>query len=472
MKRISILLGPIGFALSWVIGSFFLTASHSLLLGVLLWMLWWWISESVAVGVTALLPIVVLPLFGLLDIEHTCGAYGNRFVFLFLGGFMLALAMEKTSLHKRLSLMIVMRSGSKPDHVILGFLLASFLISMWISNTATTMMLLPIAATSVKMILAQHPSSGRERPDRFAAAVLLSIAYGASIGGIATLIGSPPNAAMAGILQKSYQIEVTFVEWFLVGFPFALMLLLLTYFLMVKWILPNYMQRADQARAVIHEEYRKLGPWRTEEIRVLAIFVFTAMAWICQTWIANALRPLGIQWTDTSTAVLASVLLFLIPSKKRSSAIMEWKDTKDLPWDILLMFGAGMALAQAFELSGMAEWVAMKLQPMEGMSVFTYLTILCGVGLILTALMSNIAMVNMFVPVTAAIAISMNISPEFFAVPVTIAASCDFMFPMSTPPNAIAFSSGYIPARLMFRTGIWLNLCSWLLLALLLYFWI
>ncbi|MFM7104887.1 MAG: SLC13 family permease, partial [Flavobacteriales bacterium] len=365
MMRFSILLGPILFFLSILLGSFILTTSQSLLLGILLWMLWWWISESVAIGVTALMPIVLLPILGLLDVEQTCLAYGNRYVFLFLGGFILALAMEKTGLHKRLSLMIVRRSGSKPDNIILGFLLSSFLISMWISNTATTMMMLPIAASSVKMILAQHHPIGRERPDRFAAAVLLSIAYGASIGGIATLIGSPPNAAMAGILQKSYNIEVTFSEWFVVGFPFALSLLLLTYFLMVKWILPNYMQQADEARAVINEEYEKLGSWRSEEIRVLLIFIFTAVAWICQAWIADCFRPLGILWTDTTTAVLSAILLFLIPSHKGSNSIMEWKDTRDLPWDILLMFGAGMALALGFEQSGLADLVAMKLQPME-----------------------------------------------------------------------------------------------------------
>ena len=472
MKKISIITGPLFFLLAWMLGSLVLTSSQSLLLGVLLWMLWWWISESVAIGVTALLPIILLPVAGLLDAEQTCLAYGNRYVFLFLGGFILALAMEKTGLHKRLSLMIVLRSGSKPDHIIFGFLLASFLISMWISNTATTMMMLPIAATSVKMILAQHHTSGRERPDRFAAAVLLSIAYGASIGGIATLIGSPPNAAMAGILQKSFNVEVSFFDWFVVGFPFALALLLISYFLTVKWILPNYMHQAEEARAVIREEYQKLGPWRSDEVRVLSLFIFTALAWIGQSWIADHFRTAGIQWTDTSTALLTSVLLFLVPSKKGGNALMEWKDTRDLPWDILLMFGAGMALAQAFEQSDLADLLALKLQPMEGMSSFSYLAILCAVGLLLTALMSNIAMVNMFVPVVAAIALSLNISPEFFAIPITISASCDFMFPMSTPPNAIAYSSGYIPARLMLRTGIWLNLCSWLLLCLFLYFWV
>ena len=465
-------MGPALLVVSVTLGPLMLTPSQSLLLGVLLWVLWWWISETVAVGVTALLPIVLLPLLGLLDMEQTCLAYGNRFVFLFLGGFILALAMEKTGLHKRLSLMIVVRAGAKPDHIILGFLLSSFLISMWISNTATTMMMLPIAATSVKMILEKHNSSASERPDRFAAAVLLSIAYGASIGGIATLIGSPPNAAMAGILQKSYQIEVTFAEWFVVGFPFALMLLLLTYFLMVKWILPNYMQNANEAHAVICEEYQRLGPWRSEERRVLLLFVFTALTWICQTWIAEVLKIWGVQWSDTSTAVFTAILLFLVPSKKGSSAIMEWKDTRDLPWEILLMFGAGMALAQAFEQSGFADLLASWLRPEEGMDIHLFLMVLCGVGLLLTALMSNIAMVNMFVPVCAAIALSVNISPEFFAIPITIAASCDFMFPMSTPPNAIAYSSGYIPARLMFRTGIGLNLCSWVLLAVLLYLWI
>lgn len=472
VKRISLLLGPLLLLVSLTLGSFFVSFSQSVLLGVMLWMLWWWISETVPVGVTSLLPLVIMPFTGILNLEQTCIAYGNRFVFLFLGGFILAQAMEKTGLHKRLSLMIVMRTGSKPNHIILGFLLASFLISMWISNTATTMMMLPIAATSVKMILEQHKVSFKERPDRFASSVLLAIAYGASIGGIATLIGSPPNAAMAGILQKSYGLEVTFWRWFSVGFPFAIALLILTYFLMVKWILPNYMQRAAEAHIVISSEYRQLGPWRSDERRVLVLFILTALTWMSQTWIAQGLQHFGMHWSDTSTAVLTAVLLFLIPSGNGNTSILQWKDTRDLPWDILLMFGAGMALAVAFEQSGLANILALQLKPTDGISVYLYLTMLCGVGLVITALMSNIAMVNMFVPITAAIAVSLNLSPEYFAIPVTMAASCDFMFPMSTPPNAIAFSSGYIPARLMFRTGIWVNLISWFLLSVMLYFWI
>jgi sodium-dependent dicarboxylate transporter 2/3/5 len=465
-------MGPVLLAISLVVGTHFLNVSQALLLGVMLWMLWWWISEAVPVGITSLLPLVLLPFTGLLNLEQTCVAYGNRFVFLFLGGFILALAMEKTGLHKRLSLMIIMRTGSKPDHVILGFLFASFLISMWISNTATTMMMLPIAATSVKMILDKHVTKINERPDRFASAVMLSIAYGASIGGIATLIGSPPNAAMAGILEKSHGVEVTFMSWFVVGFPFALMLLVLTYVALVKWILPNRMKRAKEVHEVICFEYKELGLWRKDEVRVMILFVFAAISWIAQTWIVEGLSHLGLHWSDTSTAVLTGILLFLIPSGKGNSAIMSWKDTKELPWDILLMFGGGMALAQAFEQSGLAGILASLLRPNEGMSVYMFLVVLCGAGLLLTALISNIAMVNMFVPITGAIAVSMNLSPEYFAIPVTIAASCDFMFPMSTPPNAIAFSSGFVPARLMFKTGIWINLISWILLCAMLYFWI
>lgn len=457
--------------MSLLTGSFVSNHQYALVIGVMLWMLWWWISESVDMGVTSLLPIVLLPLTGLLNLEQTCLAYGNRYVFLFLGGFVLALAMEKTGLHKRLSLMIVMRTGSKPDHIILGFLIASFLISMWISNTATTMMMLPIAAATVSMILEKHNASGRERPDLFASAVLLSIAYGASIGGIATLIGSPPNAAMAGILQKSYGVEVTFMKWFVVGFPFALVLLLLTYFLMVKWLLRNHMTGAKEAHSIISDEYRKLGPWSKDEVRVMLLFVLTALAWMGQSYIAVLLELIHLQWSDTATAVVAAIALFLVPSSKSRNAIMEWKDTRDLPWNILLMFGAGMALALAFENSGLAQVMAFHLRPDDDMSVFFFATILCGVGLVLTAFMSNIAMVNMFVPVTAAISMSMNLSPEFFAIPVTMAASCDFMFPMSTPPNAIAYSSGLVPAKLMFKTGVWVNMVSWILLSVMLYFW-
>ena len=461
-KNLSLLLGPLSFAIIWWLQPAGLDVAQAKVLGVVAWMLIWWIAESVPMGVTSLLPIILFPLLGVLSLEKTCLAYSNRYVFLFLGGFLIALAMEKWNLHRRLALNIVSRTGTGANHIILGFLLASYFISMWISNTATTLMMLPIAG-SVVMLLANEPHASKGTRN-FSTALMLSIAYGASIGGIATLVGSPPNASMAGILDKSFSHTVSFFDWMAWGLPFSLALLVCAYMLMVWVVFPNKLGRFPLGQAIISSELALLGSWKREEKIVFGIFVSTALLWMLQEPISSILKPMGIEFSDTAIALIMGCSMFLIPASNKTQQILEWRDTEKLPWGVLLMFGGGMSLAAAFDQSRLVKTLTTAISTFDTGSPFLFVSLLCATGLIITALMSNIAMVNIFVPIVASLAAGSGASPEVFAIPVTIAASCDFMFPMSTPPNAIAYSSGYIRGKDMLKAGVWLNVISLLLL--------
>jgi len=487
-RTIAIISGPLLFLLMWMWNPMALEPAAAKTSGVVLWMLMWWVSEAVPMAITSVLPIILFPLLGILSIEKACAPYGNKFVFLFLGGFIIALAMEKWNLHRRLSLNIVNFTGSSADKIILGFFLASYLMSMWISNTATALMMFPIASSVVTLLVNEQgndltpgPSPNGEGSGirNFSMCVMLSIAYGASIGGIATLVGTPPNAAMAGLLSDKFATEVTFFDWMKIALPFSFVLLILSYLLLVKVIFPNRLGRFELGHEIVQQELRLLGKWTAQEKRVFVVFIATALLWICQEPLNNLLhsgfiqqyvKNESIEFTDVGIAITAGLLLFLVPSASfKSKPLLEWKDSERLPWGILLMFGGGMALATAFDTSGLDEAVANQMNALDKSNLVLFGIILCGVGLLLTALMSNLAMVNIFVPIVAVLAISAGKSPELFAIPVTIAASCDFMFPMSTPPNAIAYSSGYVRATDMLRAGVVLNLLSWILLAVMVY---
>ncbi len=434
------------------------------------WMLVWWISEVVPMAVTSLLPIILFPLLNILSVEKTCLSYSNRFIFLFLGGFVIALAMEKWHLHRRIALNIVRATGTTANRVILGFFLASYLISMWISNTATALMMLPIASSVVNLLMSQDEMKNHRGSRNFALAMMLAIAYGANIGGIATLVGSPPNTAMAGILSKSFDYHVTFFEWMKIGLPFSFILLITSYLILVKLIFPNRLGHFPLGHQTIINEIRALGPLTKAEARVFILFLVTALLWILQGPIDKLLDPYSIEFSDTTIAILAVVLLFLLPSgRNKESQLLTWKDTEKLPWGVLLMFGGGMSLAEAFTHSGLAQTISVHISAMDTSNLFLYLSILSLTGIILTSLMSNIAMVNFFIPVVGALAIQANASPILFAIPVTIASSCDFMFPMGTPPNAIAYSSGYIRSWEMLKGGIVLNCLALLLLMAIIY---
>ena len=433
-----------------------------LTLAIMVWMLSWWLMETVPMAVTALLPILLFPLFGISTIEQACAPFGDKFIFLFLGGFLLALALEKSGLHKRFSLSLLKITGNSASKIILGFMLSAWFISMWISNTATTLMMFPIAL-AVSNLFDKSVEKHNKTIRHFRVSLFLGIAYASSIGGMATIIGSPPNAAAVGILNKTFGREISFTDWMIYGLPFSLILLFLAYWAMTKLIFPLKNEKFDKGRDFILEELNKMGNWKPNEKRILGVFAVAIALWLSEGVIRSIYPSYPI--SDVWIAMAAGIALFLLPGEE-SKPILNWEDTRNLPWGILLMFGGGLSLAMAFKESGTLKLLTDSLAVLNYLDDQLYLVLLTGIGLLLTAFMSNLAMVTLFVPVVASLALNKGIDPMYFAIPVTLSASCDFMFPMSTPPNAIAFSSGHIRSKEMLKAGIVLNLISFLLLVI------
>lgn len=429
-------------------------------LAIAAWMLVWWVTEAVPIAVTALMPLVLFPLTGSQTIDEVSGAYGSKFVFLFMGGFIIALAMEKWMLHRRVALKIVAAIGGNARRIILGFMIATAVLSMWISNTATTLMMLPIALSVIKLI---PKSDNGKHERRFAINLLLGIAYAANCGGIATLVGTPPNVAMAGILSETFQTDIGFGTWLLLGLPFSMILLFIVY-LMLTHVLNPIVGRSDAATQRSIEEARDaLGNSSTAEKRIMFVFVTTALLWICKD-LLNSFQSLVIL-NDSSISMIGGLSLF-VARNGDGKPLLDWEDTARLPWGILMLFGGGMALANALKASGLIDIIANHFADSATMGVLTITISLVLVSLILTELISNLALVLVFVPVVGAIAQGMGLEPLSFAVPVTLAASCAFMLPMATPPNAIVFASGEITIAKMMRSGITLNLLAALLAVL------
>jgi sodium-dependent dicarboxylate transporter 2/3/5 len=436
-----------------------LTWNERVVLSTVLVMLWWWISEAIPMAVSALVPILIFPLTNVMSMEKLVVPYADKFVFLFLGGFLLALAIEKHGLHKRIAFRLLDLAGNAKARILLAVMLSSYVLSMWISNTATAMMLIPIAA-SVAHLLAAHNHEAK-----FKRALVLGVAYAASIGGMATLIGTPPNVAAAGIVKEQFGEEISFVEWMKYGVPFSLLLLFLV-FLVLSKIHFKKKETIDGAHAELHAIKQGMGKISKSEIRVLAVFAGAVLCWIFQAPISGFFHAPA--FNDTWIALAFGLSLFFIPNNikpnERSVGLLEWIDTEKLSWGVLLMFGGGLALSVAFKEVGLLERLAQWLAVVNVGTSTTYLIMLCGIGLLLTALMSNLAMVTLFVPIVGVLAHQQGFSAAAWAIPVTLAASCDFMFPMSTPPNAIAYGTGWVKAKDMFTIGILVNLISFLLL--------
>lgn len=459
MKRFSVLLGPVLFAafglgLPAVAGA---SEAAAWAVAAVVWMLVWWVAEVLPIAVTSLLPILILPATGVLSIDEVTQAYGSPYVYLFLGGFLLAIALEKWHVHRRVAHFILVRTGTSGRRIVLGFMLATAFLSMWISNTATTLMMLPIALS-----IAGHVPSQREA---LAPALLLATAYAANIGGIATLVGTPPNVAMAGILAESFGVHVTFLGWMAVAFPFALGLLLFTYAFLTRVSFRITSAEDPEARAHIAAMGTSLGRWTAPERRVVAVFVGTALLWIFGGTLRDAT---GFPIQDAWVAILAAVVLFVVPTGPGEPArLLDWEDARSLPWEILLLFGGGLAAAEALARTGVLEGVAQFLVAELDFPWWGLGLVLIVVALFLTEVMSNLALTVVLVPVVAELAPGLGLHPLTLAVPVAIASSCAFMLPMGTPPNAIVFGSGQLKMAHMVRAGFWLNVAACVLVFIL-----
>lgn len=427
------------------------------------WMVCWWITEAVPIPVTALLPMVAFPLLETFKISEATAPYASPIIFLFMGGFMIAIALEKHNLHLRIALNLIRITGTSGNGIILGFMLATALLSMWISNTATAVMMLPVA-TSVIHLLTDSMVPGKNSKN-FALALMLSIAYAANIGGTMTLIGTPPNIVMAGYLRQMLGYEMPFSKWLLIGIPAGLLLLFTCYFLLTRVLFPNHMKKIAGSGRLISEQLHGLGSISKEEKMVLAIFAATALGWIFKGQL-NMLIGTDLL-TDTTIAMAGGTLMFIVPTNKDGSEfLLRWEDTAKLPWGILILFGGGMCLAKALESVGLIQLIGDAVSSYQGISLLVLTLIITTIVLLMTELMSNVALVAIFIPVVIGVANGLDVNPLILVIPATLASSCAFMMPISTPPNAIVFASGHIKMKDMMRAGIWLNIVAIIILVM------
>jgi len=441
---------------------------------VALWMAAWWVTEALPIPVTALLPLVLMPLLGLGSVDKVAPEYARPTIFLFLGGFLLALGLEATGIHRRMALLLVHKVGSRPRGLLLGFMLSSGLLSMWINNTATAMVHLPIALSVLAAVRAKGADEAQMK--RLGVAVLLAISYAASIGGMATLVGSPPNLIYRDQLARLFPQSPppSFAQWMVIGVPLS------AAFLGIGWLLLSrvVVRLGDEpllgSRDAVGAMRRELGPVRRDEIKVAVIFGLTALLWITRVGIGGVpgwadwhlLRDKGIG--DSAVAIGAAILLFVLPSHDRpGERLLEWRETAHLPWGMLFLFGGGFALAAGFQTSGLSHWLGDQLGALHGIPPLLLMVVVCAGLTFLTELTSNTATTQMVLPVLAAAAGAAGTDPRALMIPATLSASCAFMLPVGSPPQTIVFGSGLVPMRDMVRAGIWFNFLGILLVVLL-----
>lgn len=428
-----------------------------------------WVTGALPMPVVALLPIIIFPTLKIATIEATATPYADKIIFLFMGGFMLGLAIEKWNLHKRIALGIVKLSGTSGDRIILGFILATGLISMWLSNTATTMMMFPIASSVVLVMQQNFKGEGNIR--YFSVSIMLAIAYSSNFGGIATIIGTPPNVAYVGQLQQYYGYSFSFSDWMLLCLPLSIVLLLTLYFVMVKLLFRNGIRANAITQDIIHNELRALGEMSRAERNVLIVFLSTAAMWIFKDLLNNIL-PFKLD--DTIIALIGAVSLFIVPSGKsgEDAFLLNWKDTSRMSWGILLLFGGGISLANQLEKAGLIGQLGNWIANYAGSNLFLLIFMIAFISIFLSEVMSNVAQVIVFAPVVAGMADALHLNPVLLGMPMVLAASCASMLPMGTPPNAIVFASGHLRLNDMIKTGFIMNMICVILITLFCYFFI
>ena len=467
-KNIGLILGPLVYLL---IKLFYnpneLSEEGLAILASTLWVAIWWVTEAVPIYVTALMPIILFPLSGGLELKQTTSSYGHKFVFLFVGGFILAIAIEKWRLHKRIALNIINIVGTKKSNIILGFMIATAFLSMWISNTATAVMIMPVGLAIISQ-LKDNPNTLENENTIFGKTLMLAIAYSASIGGMATLIGTPPNLVLAGVIKTSYDIEINFLQWMSFGLPISLLLLFICWKYLTSIAYKFKDENFKSGLEEINDQIKNLGKFSYEEKSVLIVFIATALAWITQSFIIKKFIP---EIDDTIIAIIAAVVLFILPDKSGDNKLLSWNDAVKLPWGILLLFGGGMALAKGFDSSGLAIWIGNQMNFFSDIPLIILLLVLIAMVNFLTEITSNLATTAMLLPVLVALANTIDINSYYLLVGATVAASCAFMLPVATPPNAVVFGSKILNIDDMIKKGFWMNIISILILTAAVY-WI
>jgi sodium-dependent dicarboxylate transporter 2/3/5 len=417
----------------------------------------WWVTEAVPIAATALLPLPLFPLLGVAKIDAAAAPYANPLIFLFMGGFLLALAMQRWELHRRIALGVVRAMGTRPAHLVGGFMAATALISMWVSNTATAVMMLPIGISVTELVLPKGGEGKAGEEERgFAAALMLGIAYAASIGGFATLIGTPPNALLAGFVREPYGREIGFGEWMLVGVPLMLLVLPLTWLLLVRGAFRVRAPEIPGGRELIEREIAGLGPMSRPEWTVLAVFGAAAVLWVVHPFLRGWV-PEGAL-SDAGIGVGAALLLFVLPAgRARGGFVLDAGAFARLPWEVLLLFGGGLSLADALTGTGVAKWIGAALGGVGALPLPLVVAVVCAVIVLLSEVASNTAVAAALLPVVGSLALGIGQDPLLLAIPAALAASCGFMLPVATPPNAIAYGTGHVTVPQMARAGAWLD---------------
>jgi len=467
-ERIGLFAGPLAFViLLYFVQIDGLNNQAQAVLASAAWIAIWWITEAISIAATALLPLILFPLTGAIPIKSAAAPYGHPFVFLYLGGFIIAIGIEKYNLHKRIALMIIKLIGSNVKMIILGFMIATAFLSMWISNTATAVMLLPVGMAIV-LQLKDDPSTPENETQVFGQALMLAIAYSASIGGMATLIGTPPNLVLAGVVKESFGEIITFSQWFVFGFPLSIILLGITWYYITHIAFKLNNDFFKEGQKELDNQLVFLGGLTSDEKKVAWIFLLTACAWIFKSLILVKFIP---NIDDTIIALIGGLMMFIIHNKN-GKPLIHWRDTNKLPWGIIILFGGGLSLAEAFDVSGLATWIGSQLTLFSGFTLIILILVVVLFVNFLTEITSNLATTAMLLPILASIAFGLGVEPYYLLVGATLAASCAFMLPVATPPNAVVFGSGYLKIGDMVKVGFWLNIISIIVISLAVYFYL
>ena len=459
MKKVGLFLGPILFILLLLIDAPAGMKPEAMkVAAVTVLMAIWWITEAVPIPATSLLPIIMYPTLGVMKASEATAPYANQTIYLFIGGFFIAVAMERWNLHKRIALHTIRVVGLSPAMMTLGFMIATAAISMWVSNTACAMMMVPIGLAVITQVTGKSSkeilsgSTGLFEMN-FAKGLMLGIAYAASIGGVATIIGTPPNTIMVGMMDSMYGVQITFAQWLLFGLPLSIIMMVSTWVLLTKFLFPTGDLKLSEGRDVIDREIAKLGTITYQEKVVLGVFSLVAIAWVAGSFVKISFI------NDTVIAMMGTLLLFIIPSDwKKGEFILDWKTAVKIPWDIVLLFGGGFAVAGAFGKTGLAKWMSEQLTLLDGVSVLIFVLIATLLVVFLTEVTSNTATATLLVPIMGSAAVAMGVHPFATIIAACVGASFAFMLPVATPPNAVVFGSGAVRIMDMMKAGIWLNI--------------